>query len=140
MVYFHHPRFCRQPQLPLHRIPESPTHMLPLIMQLLPEVPLVYDDDTRVPGLTSTPASTEASWVWLTACGSFFLVNVQERTVLCSPTSTLTPLVAHYLRCTGKTIQAVEVDPSATTYAAAVASAPSAHVELRASTHVDQRA
>jgi hypothetical protein len=52
VVYFHHPRFCRGAQLDLARIPSSPLHMVPLVMQLLPEIALAYDDDAHVPGLT----------------------------------------------------------------------------------------
>ena len=140
VVYFHHPRFCRQPQLPLHRIPDSPMHMLPLIMQLLPEIPLFYDDDAYVPGLTPlllAPGGDDGKkkggeWIWLAACGSFFLVDVRQNSILSANEQGLASLVAHYLRCTGNTVQAVEVDPAAALqFSANVASAPSAHVELR---------
>ena len=52
VVYFHNLRFCRKPQMSIERIPESPMHMVPLIMQLAPEITLVYDDDSKIPGLT----------------------------------------------------------------------------------------
>jgi hypothetical protein len=89
VVYFHHPRFCRGAQLDLARIPSSPLHMVPLVMQLLPEITLAYDDDAHVPGLTppshtntdkeGAPADDAAGgrkkgWHWLVCCGAFFLV------------------------------------------------------------------
>lgn len=51
VIYFHYPRFCRQPQLSLAEIPQSNIHLLPLASQLLPDVPIFYDDDTYIPGL-----------------------------------------------------------------------------------------
>ena len=114
-------------------------HMLPLIMQLLPEIPLFYDDDADVPGLTLVGNHREEDggeikkgWIWLAACGSFFLVDVRQKSILSANEQGLASLVAHYLRSTGGTVQAVEVDPAATLqFSANVASAPAAHVELR---------
>ena len=100
VVYFHNPRFCRQPQLELSQLPSSPMHMLPLVMQLLPEIPLCYDDDSALPGLTSPPR-----WAWLASCGRFFLLDDGGR-VLWAPE--LAPLVAHYLRATGRSISAAD--------------------------------
>lgn len=52
VIYFHYPRFCRQPQLPLKDIPGSNIHLLPLLLQLIPDIPVFYDDDTYILGLT----------------------------------------------------------------------------------------
>jgi hypothetical protein len=51
VIYFHYPRFCRQPQLNLKEIAESNIHLLPLVSQMLPDIPIFYDDDTYIPGL-----------------------------------------------------------------------------------------
>jgi len=102
VVYFHNPRFCRQPQLELSQLPASPMHMLPLVMQLLPELPLCYDDDSVLPGLTS---SAPPKWAWLASCGRFFLLDNGGR-MLWAPE--LAPLVAHYLRATGQSISAAD--------------------------------
>ena len=63
MIYFHYPRFCRKPQLELHEIPNSALHMLPLILQLLPDIPIVYDDDSYIPGLTRKNPFSKSSLV-----------------------------------------------------------------------------
>lgn len=109
-MYFHYPRFCKKPQLPLGNIHTSPLHMLPPITQLLPDVPIVYDDDAHIPGLTTTTSSSSsrAPWVWLACCGAFFLVSVKERRVFAS--DTLTALVAYFLRTTGRSFQAASHD------------------------------
>jgi len=52
VIYFHYPKFCRQPQLSLTEIPQSNVHLLPLVMQLIPDIPVFYDDDTFIPGLS----------------------------------------------------------------------------------------
>ena len=105
VVYFHHPRFSRQPQFPsLAQIPSSAMHMLPLITQLLPDIDIFYDDDTHVPlfmpSLVAGAAAGTIKWAWLVACGAFFLVDV-ERDLLLAPApecdQPLLPLVAHYL-------------------------------------------
>ena len=130
VVYFHNPRFCRQPQLELARIPSSPMHMLPLIMQLLPEIPLCYDDDTDLPGLTG---ETPPGWTWLAACGRFFLLDAAG-VLLWAPE--LATLVAHYLQATGTSISAADVGhdgddaPTAAAVSAAAASTAFGHVQL----------
>lgn len=53
VIYFHYPRYCRQPQLPLNDIPNSNLHLLPLISQMIPDIPVYYDDDTYIPGITN---------------------------------------------------------------------------------------
>jgi hypothetical protein len=114
VVYFHHPRFCRSAQLDLARIPGSPMHMVPLVMQLLPEITLVYDDDAHIPSLTSKAGSASSQgWRWLVCCGAFFLLDV-ERGLLLSH-ERMAVLVAHYLRHTGKSIGASDLGGTTTT-------------------------
>ena len=98
VVYYHHPRFQRKPQIELARIPDMPINMLPLITQLLPEIPIVYDDDNHAPQL-----GANAEWGWLVCCGAIFLL---EKTTIWS-SAQLGPLVAHYLAKTGKSIRGV---------------------------------
>ena len=126
VVYFHNPRFCRQPQLELARIPSSPMHMLPLIMQLLPEIPLCYDDDTKIPGLAG---GAPPRWAWLAACGRFFLVDPAGG-LLWAPE--LATLVAHYLQATGTSIGAADVgeEEEAAALSAAASSTAFGHVQL----------
>ena len=104
VMYFHHPRFARQAQLELARIPESAIHMLPPIMQLLPEITVIYDDDSRIPGITfgKMAADPKFKWVWLISCGVPFLIDVEHSRILghCR----LGPLVAHYLLATHTSI------------------------------------
>jgi hypothetical protein len=127
VVYFHYPSFSRKPHFDLEQIPEEPLHMLPLIMQLIPDIPIAYDDDSHVPGIFD--ASGEGSaWSWLICCGAFFLVSVQERRIFSAPT--LTPLVAHFLRCTGRSLSAAEDDGAATIVRKGETCAPHAHVQL----------
>ena len=83
VVYFHYPRFSRKPHFELRKIPEAALHMLPLITQLLPDVPVVYDDDSFVPGLMAPGAATgkaaalaAAPWVWLVCCGGCAFITV----------------------------------------------------------------
>ena len=130
VVYFHNPRFCRQPQIELAQLPSSPMHMLPLVMQLLPEIPLCYDDDSTVPGLTT---ATPPKWAWLASCGRFFLLDDEGR-VLWAPE--LAPLVAHYLRATGRSISAAddgEEDDEGGVMAQTQAATEFGHVQLLSS-------
>ena len=76
VVYFHYPRFSRKPHFELKKIPSAALHMLPLITQLLPDIPVVYDDDSFVPGLMASglasskaAALAKAPWAWLVCCG-----------------------------------------------------------------------
>lgn len=126
VVYFHYPRFARKPPMELRKIPTSGLHMLPLIMQLLPDVPIVYDDDSVVPGLMPSPPDTTAPWVWLVCCGAFFLVDTRRERVFAA--QTLTPLVAHYLRCTARTLSASDEGTGA--FVRGEACAPHAHIVL----------
>ena len=104
VVYFHHPRFQRKPQVALARIPDEPMHMLPLITQLLPELPIVYDDDNGAP----LPPSA-GDWAWLVCCSAIFLVQRagQGDDYKLWGASKLGPLVAYYLQATGKSILGV---------------------------------
>ena len=52
VVYFHYPQYHRQPQLPIADIPDNAINCLPLLTQLLPQIPVVYDDDNVIPGKT----------------------------------------------------------------------------------------
>jgi hypothetical protein len=51
VIYFHYPKFSRQPQLSLKDIPYSNIHLLALLTQLIPDISIFYDDDTNIPGL-----------------------------------------------------------------------------------------
>ena len=70
---------------------------------------VAYDDDDRIPGLT-TPAAD--GLFWLVSCASVFLVDVHGglTTILESPDETLIPLIAHVLRRTGKRLQADDTE------------------------------
>ena len=82
VIYFHFPKFSRQPQLNLLEIPAHTLNLLPLITELLPDIPVVYDDDSRIPGITATNNdSNAAEWVWLVSCGSVFLVQVGTKSI-----------------------------------------------------------
>ena len=124
VVYFHYPGFSRKPHFDLEKIPEAPLHMLPLIMQLIPDIPIVYDDDSHIPGIFDNDANSD--WTWLICCGAFFLVSVQERRVFSSPT--LAPLVAHFLRSTGRSLSAAEDGGTAAVFRKGETCAPHAHV------------
>jgi len=96
VIYFHYPRFCRLPQIPLKDIPNSPHHMLPLISQLIPDISVSYDDDSVIPGLTTFSTEKEKKWVWLICCSEVFLLEVEKAQVWTS--SSLAGLVAYFLR------------------------------------------
>lgn len=134
MVYFHYPRFCKKAQLPLKDIPSSPLHMLPPITQLIPDIPIFYDDDGVIPGLAPPSLPSKHPWVWLACCGAFFLVHVAKQRVF-SGTS-LVALVAHFLRATNRTLVASGAGDSQQqpTFAkgggGGEACAPHAHIEM----------
>lgn len=52
VVYFHHPKFSKQPQLKLQDILMSSLNTLPLVTQLFPQIQVYYDDDSMIPFLT----------------------------------------------------------------------------------------
>lgn len=49
VVYFHNPKFARQPQLSLEDIPQSAINTLPLLTELFPDIKVFYDDDPFIP-------------------------------------------------------------------------------------------
>ncbi len=103
--------------------------MLPLIMQLIPDIPIVYDDDSHIPGIFDNDASggdAGSEWTWLSCCCAFFLVSVQEQRVFSLPT--LTSLVAHFLRSTGRSLSAAEDGGTAAVFRKGETCAPHAHV------------
>ena len=88
---------------------------MPLALQLMPDIPIVFDDDSVIPGLTSddlilsrTTATASSSlknckFCWLVACGTAFLMQAQEpRRVLASSDNTLIPLMRYVLQATGR--------------------------------------
>lgn len=99
MVYFHYPEFCRKPQLELAETLRSAAHTLPLVRQLLPDVPVAYDDDATIPGLTS---SSDAGHCWLVCCGSIFLLHCASGKIYASADATLFPLLHRLLEDTGR--------------------------------------
>ena len=107
-------------------------HTLPIAQQLLPELTVAYDDDDRIPGLT-TPAAGAADVAdglfWLVSCASVFLVDVHggRTTILESPDETLIPLIAHVLQRTGKRLQS---DDTGARLNVRVDMPPHAHVTL----------
>ena len=102
VIYFHYPRFCRLPQIPLQDIPNSPHHMLPLISQLIPDIPISYDDDSFIPGLTTSTVEKVKKWVWLICCSEVFLLEVEKGQIWTS--STLGGLVAYFLKENGRRV------------------------------------
>lgn len=128
VVYFHYPRFSRKPHHDLRDIPDAPLHMLPLITQLIPDVPIAYDDDSHIPGMMLEESEGDKPWVWLVCCGAFFLIDVRARRLFSSPL--LAPLVAHFLRSTERSLSAAETEQGAS-HGKGEASAPHAHVVLR---------
>ena len=44
-MYFHNPKYSRQPQLPLHEIATSTVNTLPLMTELFPHIKVHFDDD-----------------------------------------------------------------------------------------------
>jgi hypothetical protein len=54
VVYFHHPKFAKQPQLELREIMQSSLNTLPLMTQILPQIDVFYDDDTFIPFLSDS--------------------------------------------------------------------------------------
>ena len=99
VIYFHFPKFARQPQLSLRDIPGHMTNLLPLIRELLPDVPVIFDDDSQIPNLTTVNSNNNNSeWVWLVSCGSVFLV--EPNTIHRS--DSLVELVCYLLERTGR--------------------------------------
>lgn len=118
MVYFHNPKYARQPQLPLTELAQSAIHSLPLMTELFPDIKVYYDDDPFIPLLMDSPTHdeegrtkgpntiqdfvrppppaqrTRSSFAWLICCSSVFLLDLATGTLWVSPDSTLLPLMA----------------------------------------------
>lgn len=112
VIYFHYPRFCRQPQTSLKEISSMSMHyMLPLVTELFPDIPIFYEDDSSIPGITTLlSCSTQKSeWIWLVCCGAVFLVKVNEGIIYTSEQG-LSGLLAFFLKMTGRAITSVEED------------------------------
>ena len=77
-------------------------HTLPLVRQLLPDIPVSYDDDADIPGLTWPSTSPKAKFYWLVCCGSVFLGEVATGKLFASEDTTLFPLLDKLLRDTGR--------------------------------------
>ena len=123
VIFFHHPRYARQAQRPVSGLAGSPMHMLPPITQLLPEIGIVYEDDSVLPGLTkkgspsssslSEVSSSSSDWRWLVCCGAIFLLECASGQVWRA--TEMGALVAFFMERTGRTISAEEEDDSTTT-------------------------
>ena len=102
VIYFHFPKFARQPQIGLMHIPSHPMNMLPLIRELLPDIPVMYDDDSHIPGLTAPGADAGYKWIWLISCGAVFLVDVAAGGAIFRSDDCLTELVCFLLQRTNR--------------------------------------
>ena len=101
MVYFHYPEFSRKPQMELKESMRMAVHTLPLVRQLLPDIPVAYDDDAYIPGLTTTAVGA-TKFYWLICCGSVFLGEADTGKLFASEDTTLFPLLDKLLRATGR--------------------------------------
>jgi hypothetical protein len=76
VVYFHHPKFSKQPQLKLQEILLSSLNTLPLVTQIFPQLQVFYDDDSFIPFLSDKKRNTFYSTLF---CKSKTISNnVQE--------------------------------------------------------------
>lgn len=124
VIYFHFPRFARQPQIPLDEIPSSSLHMLPLINQIMPDVLVFYEDDSIIPGITSNISSADCEkyrdlkWAWLVTCSEIFLLEIQstedpsQTLIYISASKSLAELVFIILKKTGRKVgdDAIDVE------------------------------
>ena len=193
VVYFHYPQYQRQPQLPLEEMVEAPINCLAAVVQLFPDIPVVYDDDDVVPGLTgsgiviasksnvptsasrvgaqvedilrggaraaaarmlasagvpSVSASGESNkprFAWLVSCATVFLVQSSGREqgpdppdtqILVSPCESIIPLIAHFLRASGRTLASAAAAGGGNAAAEPV-QRTSKRISLAAHAHVD---
>ena len=118
VVYFHNPKFARQPQLPLDEIPLSSINTLPLMTELFPDIGVFYDDDPTIPVLMqkglegrsaripetidefvrpskrqATEAGQSSHFAWLICCSSVFLLDTAKGLIWGSADTTLLPLL-----------------------------------------------
>jgi hypothetical protein len=108
VIYFHFPKFCRQPQMALVDIGgHTIMNLFPLIKELLPDIPVCYDDDSKIPGLTQSDDEEEVSYIWLISCGTVFLVEVATGRIY-GGGDDLTDLVYFLLKATKRTVLAQE--------------------------------
>ena len=90
VVYFHHPHYSRQVQIPLARIQEENVghkHILPLLQQSNPEIKIIYEHTGAAQ--RSTHRKHARSW----CCMAGFIVLVKQEQVFCA--SDLRTLVLH---------------------------------------------
>ena len=131
VVFFHYPQFQRQAQVSLRLALDSALHTLPIVAQLLPEIPIVYDDEDIIPGIFSAgprPKSGIALY-WLVSCASVLLVDaMDDRThILASPDATLIPLIAYV---TSRTRKSLRVDAGGANKRARIDMTAHSHVKL----------
>ena len=133
VVFFHYPEYQRQAQLPLKLVVDNALNCLPLLTQLMPEVPVVYDDDDYIPGKSELAKNKFVPFAWLISCASIFLVEVVKDTnecnILASPDATLLPLLHYMVQRTGQNITACS-DTGVQVRARQVELAAHSHVEL----------
>lgn len=86
VMFYNNTQYCRRKQRPHVEVISGryTEHMIPLIMQLFPDVHVLYEDDVlpvgfAIPGSSDTmaeelPSSTE-SWLWWILPGKIYLLN-----------------------------------------------------------------
>jgi hypothetical protein len=94
VIYFHFPKFSRQPQVGLRDVNKHAMNLLPLIREMMPDIAVAYDDDSQIQGLTNAAAGCS----WLISCGTVFLV--ENGTIFRA--NTLLELVCFWLQKTGR--------------------------------------
>ena len=60
VVYFHHPKFAKQPQLEMIDILQFSLNTLPLLTQVFPHIHVYYEDDSFIPYLSDIGVSDKA--------------------------------------------------------------------------------
>jgi hypothetical protein len=142
VIYFHYPRFCRQPQISIDEIPSSSMHMLPLIAQIMPDIPIFYDDDSYIPGLNihkvENNETKEPKWAWLISCSEIFLLemlNVEKKVkaqIYVSKNKCLTDLIYIIIKQTGRKIgdEAIDTEGVSAILKNGVSLTAHGHVEL----------
>ena len=114
VIYLHFPKFARQPQRPLSQIGTSTMHLLPLLRELLPDIPIVYDDDSQIRGLTHDQQSENDTtgtigWAFLISCGAVFLVEAATGAIFRSYDG-LAELVCYLLERMGRELIVIDED------------------------------